>query len=172
MMSFKIIQPGYENLTGDFSGIEFVNGECSGPLDMDDAMRIGALVAFREVMCDGSTRVVSPSSDFFNQRGSGIIPNANYYLTNERNEVITYEQQQAQFAAEQKESIEMEVDAILSEEPKVDQNPGNLPIYTREQLEAIADQQGIAGLREIADKYNVKSNSISGLVDQLAGLTV
>lgn len=39
------------------------------------------------------------------------------------------------------------------------------PAYTEEQLAEIADKQGIAGLREIADPLGLKNNSIRGLID-------
>lgn len=41
------------------------------------------------------------------------------------------------------------------------------PKFTTEELEAIADKSGIGGLRELAEKYDIKSNSIRGLIDAL-----
>lgn len=43
--------------------------------------------------------------------------------------------------------------------------------FTRESLEAIADKQGLAGLRPIGDQYGVKSNSIVSMIDKLMSLT-
>lgn len=37
--------------------------------------------------------------------------------------------------------------------------------YTREQLEEIADQKGIAGLRAIGEQFGVRAKSISDLID-------
>lgn len=39
--------------------------------------------------------------------------------------------------------------------------------YTREELEKIADEKGIKGLREIADPLGLKSNSIVPLIDSI-----
>lgn len=39
--------------------------------------------------------------------------------------------------------------------------------YTEEQLAEIADKQGIAGLREIADPLGLKGNSIAGLISAI-----
>ena len=39
--------------------------------------------------------------------------------------------------------------------------------YTEEQLAEIADKQGIAGLREIADALSIKGNSIAGLISAI-----
>lgn len=42
--------------------------------------------------------------------------------------------------------------------------------FTEETLMDIADNKGIAGLREFAEPYGVKSNSIMGLIDALLSL--
>lgn len=41
--------------------------------------------------------------------------------------------------------------------------------YTREELEAVADEKGIAGLREVAEPLNVKGTSIVGLMEAIIG---
>lgn len=42
--------------------------------------------------------------------------------------------------------------------------------FTRESLEATADQKGINGLRVIADEFGIKSNSVNALIDKLMEL--
>jgi hypothetical protein len=39
-----------------------------------------------------------------------------------------------------------------------------LPNYTQLELEALADKEGITGLREVAEAYGVKGTSIVGLI--------
>lgn len=39
-----------------------------------------------------------------------------------------------------------------------------VPVWTEEELGAIADAKGIAGIREIAEPENIRGNSISGLI--------
>ena len=39
--------------------------------------------------------------------------------------------------------------------------------YTREQLEQIADEHGIAGLREIGEKYGIKGRGIVELINEI-----
>lgn len=41
------------------------------------------------------------------------------------------------------------------------------PGYSREKLEQIADEKGIAGLREIGDSWGVKATSIAKLIDEI-----
>jgi hypothetical protein len=38
-------------------------------------------------------------------------------------------------------------------------------LYTKEDLEAIADKSGIAGVREVGDKFGVKGTSIGGIIN-------
>ena len=47
--------------------------------------------------------------------------------------------------------------------------PKEAPIvfYTREELEAIADKEGIPGLRSIGDRLDVKATSITVLMDKI-----
>lgn len=39
--------------------------------------------------------------------------------------------------------------------------------YTREQLEQIADEKGMAGLRRVADEFGIKGKSIPGLIEAI-----
>jgi hypothetical protein len=41
------------------------------------------------------------------------------------------------------------------------------PRFTEAELEAIADKKGITGLREAAEPFGIKSNSIRGLIDAM-----
>jgi hypothetical protein len=43
----------------------------------------------------------------------------------------------------------------------------DVTIYSREQLEAIADQEGIHGLRKVGDVLNVKGVSIRTLIEDI-----
>lgn len=53
-------------------------------------------------------------------------------------------------------------------EPPLNPEPeATTKIYTKAELEVIADSSGIKGLREIADAHGVTANSIVGLIDKL-----
>ncbi len=43
-------------------------------------------------------------------------------------------------------------------------------VYNREDLEKIADKEGICGLRHIGDKHGIKGRSIAELIDELTAL--
>lgn len=52
-------------------------------------------------------------------------------------------------------------------EPKKEEVAAPAVTYTEEQLAEIADKQGIAGLREIAEPLGIKGNSIAGLISAI-----
>jgi hypothetical protein len=62
--------------------------------------------------------------------------------------------------------VESEQKAKAQEEEEVAKAYATkLPTYTEEQLGTIADEEGIAGLRTIAEPFGLKSNSIGGLIE-------
>ncbi|CDT52690.1 conserved hypothetical protein [Vibrio coralliirubri] len=70
-------------------------------------------------------------------------------------------------------SKQVKIETTSTEEPKATE-PEVEPtqeevqgLYTQEELEAIADKQGISGLREIAEKHDVKARSIKELIVEL-----
>lgn len=58
-------------------------------------------------------------------------------------------------------------EAPVVEVKKVGEVAAPTVAYTEEQLAEIADKQGIAGLREIADPLGLKGNSIAGLISAI-----
>lgn len=65
---------------------------------------------------------------------------------------------------------EAEVRAPLEGADAVEASTPAIPdptVYTREELEALADTRGIAGLREVADGYGVKGRGIAELIDEV-----
>ena len=67
--------------------------------------------------------------------------------------------------------IEDEVSKIEGDSDETDQTDEEgakgRPAYTREELEGVADESGISGLREIGNALNARSNSIEGLIDAI-----
>lgn len=55
--------------------------------------------------------------------------------------------------------MEKALESPAPQEPKLD--------YTKESLEAIADASGIKGIREVADTFGLKGNSIVDLIDKI-----
>jgi hypothetical protein len=132
MQHLKILEAGFDKLTGDLGNIEFVDGISVNPVSKGDAHRLCAAV--RCEMLDGTNP--SPSGELVqgtNTPAPILVP-------------------------------------LLVTEPLVEQGAKvetAVERYTREGLEVIADDKGIAGLREIAVPLGVKSKSVGELVDQI-----
>ena len=62
----------------------------------------------------------------------------------------------------EKEKNKRPLDFIKPKEAKA--KTPKVKIYTKEELEKIADEKGISGLRDIAVQFGVTSNSISSLI--------
>ena len=64
-------------------------------------------------------------------------------------------------------SVQAEVKTPSSAEspPQLPEEAEPVEKYSREQLEAIADKDGIAGLRQVGERLNVRDKSIVGLID-------
>ena len=59
----------------------------------------------------------------------------------------------------------LEAEQPEEEDEEEEDEPEERKIYTREELEAVADDSGIRGLREIGDPLNVKATSLTTLID-------
>lgn len=156
-MKVKIAEKGYASFTGSLGNIQFEDAVSVGHVDFDEAMRLGGYMRIVEVDEVGNeigpvsyaaeiartrnltTKVVAPL-----ERGDPNAPSPD--------------------AAEQNGLSAPAPDPVPEPEVASDEP---LPIYTRDELEAIADDKGIRGLREIGNALKVRNNSIPGLIDEI-----
>lgn len=136
-MKVRIDEQGFDKYNGDIGGIEFVDGVSVHELSDREVMRLSA-----------SMRVVELESG--KQQGTSVTLAESRDLEAEVVEKLPI--------AEPEPVVEVQ-------KPVVSEEVANLGKYTREGLEAIADKQGVAGLREIANNFEVKGRSIVELVD-------
>jgi hypothetical protein len=132
-------EPGNESYTGQFGVIQFENGTSTSDVSPLDAVRIGAVM--RVIWENGN----APSmADEF----------APEFLKGAPLEIqITPPPAVAPVGAELSAASSLDLD-------KVDPNPP----HTVESLGAIADAEGIKGLRVIGDKFNVHEKSVAALI--------
>lgn len=124
-MKLKLTAVGYENFTGLFGTVEYVDGLSVEDVMPQTAKRVACVVSVEWE--DGSKVGVADA----------LITNQNMPAPNETATVIPVE----------------------PEKPVV-----TTVAWTEEELGALADDKGIAGLREIAEPYGIKGNSIAGLI--------
>jgi hypothetical protein len=141
MPKIRIIEPGFQGYTGNFGGAEFVDGVSVENLSKREVNQISCNIRCEAVDDEGNTTGQTISV------AESIIAHSSHTLN------------------------EIDPKAPDTTLPSVSDESAALPpsligTYTREQLEAIADQKGIAGIREITDPFGIKGRSIVDLIDQ------
>lgn len=131
-------QAGYQNFSGYLLGHRFEDGRSTMPMPIKHAMRLGASY----VCCDDNGDVISPN-------------------------VVSYEDAvdtAADVAASSPSAKEPEPedDAVDFVEPNEEMPEAKT--WSADELEALADAEGIQGLREVAEEHGVKERSIQGLI--------
>ena len=124
-MKLKLTAVGYENFTGLFGTIEYVDGLSVSDVMPQTAKRVACVIS---VEWEDGTKVGVADA---------LIANQNMPAPNETATVIPPEP------------------STVAVESKA---------WTEEELGALADEQGIAGLREIAAPLGIKGNSIAALI--------
>lgn len=144
-MRLKLTQQGFETYSGQMGVITFTDGLSDNHVRPQDAIRMAATM-----LCeweDGTPANVAQS----------ILDNAHTAATiNVENELtadqaIADQQREANGAGKS--------DLPMTAAPSL----GGIT-YTQEELEAVADKDGIKGLRAIASPLGVKGNSINELI--------
>lgn len=133
----RIADPHYGTYNGHIGVVEFRDGVSVEPINPVLRMRIGAAFPIFEVEEDGSEITASPADIVLRERTTSAP---------------VEEQRERQTEAEKEKEL----------------TQGKLPphaLLTREELEAIASKQGIAGIREIGTKWHVKHRSLIDLME-------
>lgn len=126
-MKLKLVQPGYENMTGYLGMTLFQDGLSVNDVPLREARNLG--MAIKVEFEDGTD------------------PNpAQNLLDSMHIEAGTVE---APLAGSENESPKASV------------------TYTQESLEAIADKEGIKGVRAVAEQFGVKGTSIAELIREI-----
>lgn len=150
MTRIKIVQKGWEGFSSNLGTTVFKDGiaECSE----QEANRIGATI-----------QIVRLNDD---DEEDGVI-NIGHEITKTKN--LSAEVTPRLKTAEELAALKSENEPEESEDDETedDETEDAAEAWTEESLEAIADEKGIKGLREIGDKFGVKSTKIAELIDKI-----
>ena len=150
----RIVQPGMQTYTGYIRGTRFVNGESVDAMPIRHALLLGAACALEDM----EGRTVSPNYVEF------VDAHEVTGLTNLPPRSPTVEENLQR--VEEPEPVEESEDEVVDfYEPN--EEHAEAKKWTLEALEAIADGEGINGLREIGDEFGVKERSIDGLIREI-----
>jgi hypothetical protein len=137
-MKLRLTQAGFENYTGQMGVVWFESGLSTTDVLPIDGIRISAAIG--ATWEDGSSANV----------GEMYLNNMNVPA------YVGMADHQAK-APEPVAPVETVKQALGVPD-------GGLVFYTENMLAKIADEQGISGVREVADKFGVKGTSIVGLI--------
>lgn len=138
----KLTQRNYVGYTGQIGRWSFVEGVSVEPIPLNERIRIAANIKCIEIESDGA---------------EGVDPSPAVSIVLNYNARLSLKALPRQSEAEKAEE---NVRAVMSfEKPK--------QILSREAIEGIASESGIAGLREIAGAWGVKSKSIPVLMQMI-----
>lgn len=138
-MKIRIDEIGYENYTGVLGLVEFVDGVSVNDVAEGEVNRMAAVL-----------RVVSVDSE--KQLGALV----DYAAASQ----VGFEREGEHSVGMDSPAAFVGVDASIPE-------GSSKETYTQEELEALADKEGINGLRAIGDSLNVKDTSIKGLIGSI-----
>lgn len=145
MHFLKITQPGWEGFTGPLGPyVEFKDGVSTAPVPRNVADSLSGIVSMVELDDDGNEANVA-----------GLA----HRLVSESKERAPVVPQMARQSETDKRS------ELKRERAKRD--PSQIRFYVSKELEAIADEKGIAGLRVIAADWGLKHRSITVLIQMI-----
>ena len=162
LIKVRIVQPGMQTYTGYIRGTRFIDGVSHEAMPIRDALRLGASCAVEDM----EGRVVSPNyMEFVDANeisAADVMPKVSKTIIEEESHAKE-EALQEEAGAEASEEVEDEVvDFYAPNEEHAEPKRWELS-----DLEAIADAEGISGLREIGEEFNVKERSIDGLIKEI-----
>jgi len=166
LISVQLTQPGFSTYTGFLRRHEFKDGKSVGKIPVRMALLLGASCS----CIDADTKeVLSPNTYTFDaDEGMGEVSAADFDSSPGRRVSDVEDERMA--------AIEEDYGAALSEDPmdgSEDINVGfhepgddheDPRVWSRQELEAIADDAGIGGLREVGDALDVKARGIDELM--------
>jgi len=141
----RLTGKAYRGYTGFLGTVEFVDGVSVHPLDIYARDRIALSFDANEIDEDG------------NEERAGVAHRL-VAASKAAAPVIKAAERQT----EEEKEAELRADKLRANQAPADQ------IYTREELEALARKEGIAGLRhKVADKWGLKHRAIGTLIEMV-----
>lgn len=176
MARLKLTAPEMATFSSYMGTVKFTNGVSDEEVSSADARLLGSItkVAFIDENDDeiGMAGLGQENVDLRTKGAPIVKDNVREADAPSKAEEVTPPDidvvPEAPKASEEDKTAEELEEAIKNAE--TDGSDGeNAPVkvYTREDLEAVADEKGIAGLREIGDALGQKSNSVETLIDKI-----
>lgn len=163
-MKIRIAEKGWETYTGPLGDIEFVNGVSGDHVSQREANRLGAILRVEEIDKDGADQgQVSQNADYQKATKFSAPDVERFPRQTELDKATAEAKVEASAATPEGDNGA----AVQSDQPTHEAPAEPAKVWTREELETVADQNGIKGLREIATPMGVISSSIGTMIDKI-----
>lgn len=163
MIKVRIAQPGMQTYTGYIRGTRFVDGVSHEAMPIREALRLGAACKVEDM----EGRVVSPNyvefADANEISSADVSPAPSKTIV----EAEADGEEEGQVQAEEGSEAHREVEDEVVDFYDAGEEHAEAKKWELSDLEAIADAEGISGLREIGEAFNVKERSIDGLIKEI-----
>lgn len=157
MPKIKLTSQGFQNVTGLIGSIEFEDGVSVENISLREAERLGALTSVVDADTGEELNVGKGVETRLRANDRKTRPSDTTSAPSTKDEESDADtDKDAQSDAG--ESTDVETDA--SNESEVEEPE----VYTEAQLGDIADKEGMAGLRKVAEKFDVTDKSVRGLI--------
>jgi hypothetical protein len=150
-MKIKIIQKGWEGYTGILGTVMFKDGVSTRDLTPNEQAYFSVVMRVAEIENDGTETHYSASAEL-TRTGKIQMP-----VVEKRKTVEQIEAEAPAPAA----------DEVTAPDPMPVEQPTEKKVWTREELEEVADKDGIRGLRVIGTPMGAKNTSIHKLIDEI-----
>jgi len=171
-MKVRIVSPGFVGFTGVWGqGISFTDGVSDEDLNRVQVNRIGGIISVVDAetgepqgpaaaIISANRQRMEVAEELTSATDEAAVAEAQAALEADR--LAAEEAARAEEAA--KEAAALEAARLKAEEAAAKHGP---VIYSRQELEAIAANDGISGLRTVATPLGVRGRSISELVNEI-----
>lgn len=150
-MKVRITDKGYAGYTGHFGSIYFEDG-VSEEISSAEAERLGCFLAI-ETMDGKNPSATQRMLDVHNHNAQELV-----------------KESKGESVEPQAKSEHAAAAATGQEQQALAQTPVPELDFTREQQEALADKEGMPGLRAFAQQFGVKGRSIPDVIEDLLAL--
>ena len=169
-MKVRLAAKGWEKFSGNFGfQAQFKDGVSVNDLTPRQIARIGSTTL---IVCAETGVQVGPAQIALLLQGKPIpvAPAMQSLVQRQAEDALDTERVEAerrQLADAEKARKAEEAAALEEARRKAEDSVDEVVIYTRDELEAIASNNGIAGLRDIAKPLGVRARAIKEMIDEI-----
>jgi hypothetical protein len=174
MPKIRLVEKGFEKYTGPIAEHTFTDGVSDDVLSGADALRIGSAMRVENFETGAATGIAQHLLD--TKGASAVVKTTRDAFQEGRSDRYIKESGETVKAAKPEVEEEKDLDDAGSLVDGVEV-PGEVkaPVtskysFTMEELEAIADEKGIIGLREFASKFGVQGSAVVQIIKDLMAL--